>query len=759
MADATITVVNDQVSASPFGADALTPLISLTSGYKDAAAASAAAAAASTASVRTPNILFDSFNNNTALNTTLAGWTWYDVLVPAFSTSSANIPIATPVAIMSSSQTFRKVWDISKLNLAVGDVISLAALGYSPVSGGLRIEAYIRGPSPATTNLASSVGAYSGVSGVQEVRTQITVPSGAARLIVQVNVFGSGSYEVAGVFGTKGTAPPALTAQAPDATYYLEALKAAGLTTLLATKANAADVQNFTRASTNLFNKNDPGIVTGKYIVGSTGAEASNATYNASPLIPVAASTQYTFSRTGQLAWYTSAGAYISGETATVDNTPLTVPSPSTAAFVRVSVKVAWMDDFRINLGASVLAYEVGGKVFDYAAVQTSVQADITTALTGAGVSNTNLAIVGSSYIKRWRVNMRKRLRGQTAKLRAAFHMDSYGTNNNISKAVSFDNLRLYNGGGLTAVGFAGPGWIGATYVSGAVKSSIGVALGLYSVARTGTWTDNFGTDIYSPDVCSASTTDTTATYTFASTNTGNIPTSMILLVAGSGSFDYSWDGTSWTTVTLTSTTRQAVTLAGLPGTAAWILRLRWPSASTFKVMGLQPDTADNGLVFNAINATGTRLQQRAATDATAFAANAALINPDIVFLGTPINDRNASRTVAQWKADLQTVIGLWRAWDPTVDIVVIMPPEVGGANTTTPPMGDYLAAALSLVDTQRICVVNFQPLCGAAVANYQNSNSRNSLLDAADTHLIGANNDGFFLYQDTLVQLLTASA
>lgn len=47
--------------------------------------------------------------------------------------------------------------------------------------------------------------------------------------------------------------------------------------------------------------------------------------------------------------------------------------------------------------------------------------------------------------------------------------------------------------------------------------------------------------------------------------------------------------------------------------------------------MGLLTETADSGAVVHAINATGTYMFQRSGTDATAFAANAALINPDIV--------------------------------------------------------------------------------------------------------------------------------
>lgn len=114
---------------------------------------------------------------------------------------------------------------------------------------------------------------------------------------------------------------------------------------------------------------------------------------------------------------------------------------------------------------------------------------------------------------------------------------------------------------------------------------------------------------------------------------------------------------------------------------------------------------------------------------------------------------------MAQWKADVITLIGKWRAWDVALDICVVMPPEVGGTNTTTPAMSEYAAAARDLVDTYRICVVDFQPLCGATFVDYQWSSTRNSLLDNVNTHLGGATNDGIMLYQDTLLNLLVGNS
>lgn len=697
--------------------------------------------------IRATNILFDSFNEYTAGNPTLGNWSWYDTGVPSFTTSSSNIALTTPVALRASGSIFRKVWKTSNLGLKEGDTLTVSALAWFTTAAGGRVSLYIRAPGTSGTNLATSVPSMSGVAGLQNVSATITIPSGHGRLIVQVessNAAGSNPFEVGGVFAFNGQRAPAAVKGEPDLDFVLSYLNAAGLDSRFNGKANANDLAAITRASTNLFdNTRSDLITTGKYVNSGTGNLSDNASYNAYRYIPVAASTNYTFSRSAQIAWYDSSFAYISGDDVSGDNLTKTVASPSTAAYLGVSYKPAWASDFRVNQGSSVLPYETGARKLDATPIMPIVRA--------------NDAIVGRQYLKRARIAIRSRLRGTAGKVSIAMHMDSWGSASNINYALAYHNLRVFNGGGFTAVGLSGPGWIGLAYNGASVKSNTLGAGSLYSVARTGTWTNNFGTDAYSPDVCSASTTDTTATYTITSTNTANIPSLMTLLVGGSGSFDYSWNGSSWTTVTLTDANRQAVVLAGIPTTAAWTLRLRCPSASAFKVMGLLADSADSGVVVHSINATGTYMFQRAGTDPTAFAANAALINPDIVFIGTPINDRNIFHTPAKWKADVITLINLWRTWRKAVDICIIMPPEVGGANTTSPGMAEYTAAAIDLVDAYRVAVLNMQPLCGAVFADYQNSHPDNALLDSLNTHMGQATTSaGSLLYQDALMAVLT---
>ncbi|WP_321362588.1 SGNH/GDSL hydrolase family protein [uncultured Celeribacter sp.] len=493
-------------------------------------------------------------------------------------------------------------------------------------------------------------------------------------------------------------------------------------------------------ASKNLFNKYSADIVAGYYVNSNNGVLTENENYSSLQFIPVEPGTEYTFFPAGQIAWYydDTDEAYISGDVTTADNASKTLTSPTNAKYVGVSVKPAWMDDFQIEIGGSQTDYEPFGYI-----------------LPDEYIAPTLKLFHGEGTIGRTRQKLRKRLRGGTAQVRIAWHMDSWGSAYNINYALIYHLLRVYDGGGGTAVGLAGPGWIGAAYVGGAAKQNVLGAAGRYTVARTGAWDDNFGTDIYSPDTCSAETTDTSATYTITSTSASNaVISEFSLLCGGTGSFDYSWDGATWTTVALTDADRQIVSLSeDAPATGDWTLYLRFPDASAFKIMGLLPETEVSGAVGHAINATGTQTAGRAASDASAFAANAALLRPDMVFLGTPINDRNAGRSVAEWVADIETLIDRWRAWSATVDLCLVMPPEVAGPNTLEPRMSLYKNAAVRLCDLKRVCLVDFAAVLGDDASAYVSAAADLPLLDAVDTHF---GSEGVYLYQNTLLKIIT---
>lgn len=104
----------------------------------------------------------------------------------------------------------------------------------------------------------------------------------------------------------------------------------------------------------NLFNKNT--VTIGKYVNWNTGVLSSNSSYSVSDYIPINPSTTYTVSHNGQLAFYDADKAYVSGIA-----TPTTFTTTVNVSFVRISVLIANLDTFQLEIGSSKTDYEIYG--------------------------------------------------------------------------------------------------------------------------------------------------------------------------------------------------------------------------------------------------------------------------------------------------------------------------------------------------------------------------------------------------------------
>ena len=88
----------------------------------------------------------------------------------------------------------------------------------------------------------------------------------------------------------------------------------------------------------NLFNIDDPNIVTGSFINQTNGAVNNLAGHNSTHFIPVTAGLDYYMSSVHRLAWYDSAQGFISGLISSNSSSPEQLVAPANAAFVRFSV-------------------------------------------------------------------------------------------------------------------------------------------------------------------------------------------------------------------------------------------------------------------------------------------------------------------------------------------------------------------------------------------------------------------------------------
>ncbi|MCX6733068.1 MAG: SGNH/GDSL hydrolase family protein [Candidatus Roizmanbacteria bacterium] len=148
-------------------------------------------------------------------------------------------------------------------------------------------------------------------------------------------------------------------------------------------------------AGKNLFNINDTNCVVGSYVNWTAGVLTINGSYNTTGFIPVMAGTTYTLSFKNQIAWYTSSGTYISGDSsATAQQT-----APAGAAYLRCSVNVAYWTYFQVEMGSSATLFETYGSYLDKAWIKEAYLPLSKTAFGDSGKNKFNLATVTAGYI------------------------------------------------------------------------------------------------------------------------------------------------------------------------------------------------------------------------------------------------------------------------------------------------------------------------------------------------------------------------
>jgi hypothetical protein len=119
----------------------------------------------------------------------------------------------------------------------------------------------------------------------------------------------------------------------------------------------AWDIWNMER-NKNLFNVNDPDIVSGYFIYYSTGTLSELADHYATGYIPVIGGVTYTISSKNQMAWYDKNKVYVSGSSQL--DTNKTQTAPVTAKYLRCSVysPSGQLATFQVEVGSTQTAYE-----------------------------------------------------------------------------------------------------------------------------------------------------------------------------------------------------------------------------------------------------------------------------------------------------------------------------------------------------------------------------------------------------------------
>jgi hypothetical protein len=297
----------------------------------------------------------------------------------------------------------------------------------------------------------------------------------------------------------------------------------------------------------------------------------------------------------------------------------------------------------------------------------------------------------------------------------------------------------------LSEFGDAGAGWIGFGYPAAGYPSVNGNArFANFPVGFSGTWAANYNGASYSPDICAAqsSTTGSRITVGFPA-NTATIRLLYGATSDGSsaGTARYSFDdGTTWTNIILSGSNRGDIVFAGIPATP-FTLIIEVVGTNNCRLAGLfATNTETKGVRVNKLGASGARAEQfanfQSASHRTGLSRLGGLSSMAVIMFGA--NDQGSSRTKAQFKADIKTIIDSYRNTETSprfaaYDILLVAPPE-NNRPTNSIAMSEYQEAMLELARENNCGFINMQSFFGANPADYA-SNGMVPLMNADLLH------------------------
>ncbi|WP_448158730.1 GDSL-type esterase/lipase family protein [Escherichia coli] len=174
--------------------------------------------------LRRDNILFDAFNEYSAVDPKFGAWDWYRGATVTFSTTDANIPLPTPVAQYSGVWSADKYYDLARLPVRVGDQLTFSVLAWFQ-DAGAKFHIFWMSASGTIISSKSVTGLASGIN--VPVLTDI-VPAGASYVRIRVENTTTGSFKVGAYSSAVGSIQPEFIRAAPDKTY-MSAIVSSGI--------------------------------------------------------------------------------------------------------------------------------------------------------------------------------------------------------------------------------------------------------------------------------------------------------------------------------------------------------------------------------------------------------------------------------------------------------------------------------------------------------------------------------------------------
>ncbi|EMY8093267.1 SGNH/GDSL hydrolase family protein [Klebsiella variicola] len=178
-------------------------------------------------SLRRANILFDAFNEYSAIDSKFGAWDWYRGAAVTFSTSDANIPLSTPVAQYSGIWSADKYYDLTRLPVRVGDQLTFSVLAWFQ-DAGAKFHIFWMSSSGAVISTKSQLALVTGIN--IPVITDV-IPSGASYVRIRVENTTAGIFKVGAYAAALGAIQPEFVRATPDKTY-LSAVISSGISGL-----------------------------------------------------------------------------------------------------------------------------------------------------------------------------------------------------------------------------------------------------------------------------------------------------------------------------------------------------------------------------------------------------------------------------------------------------------------------------------------------------------------------------------------------
>jgi lysophospholipase L1-like esterase len=275
-----------------------------------------------------------------------------------------------------------------------------------------------------------------------------------------------------------------------------------------------------------------------------------------------------------------------------------------------------------------------------------------------------------------------------------------------------------------TVYDFSAPGWVSA-------NTNL-TAPAMATRVRSGTWTNvRSSASAAGPDNAHASTTDTAAYITFASTSTVGKFYLHYVRQPGGGTFSWAVDGGSPTVVDTDGVAAYDVIEIDGPGT----LRVDVDTAGSAGVViagcDVRNDTAGQ-FVLHKLGSGGARADHFAQAPDGYLEAAYGSIAPDVLMICLGTNDHAASIGINSFRSSIEAIIDRIRSTAPVADVVLVGP----GPNNNTGAylIDDYISALYEIAIERDVTFINLK----SSLGSYADANARGLYEDASHPNTAG---------------------